>query len=437
MTKRLSSKFKVYKQFGVQLWEKYKVIPPKKRTKGAKPNLVENANKYAGIHGYAVKWTEKQIFKKFYGNISEKQLKKYVTRSKATKDPMSTFIQLVESRLDVILYRMFFADTLFSARQLINHGHITVNSSIVTKPSYIVKMGDIITPTLGLGKFQPLSATINSSKPVPLSAARSALLIFENIVRRLVLIFKLDSKSTRIDSSALFISDVFNLNFKIQGQAKSKKINSNIQEATPDLKQVSPNNSLGGLEAGQGELDGAFYEPSAIKRNSKIIKYLKLLKLGCLGASKGTANARKKLNQPITVNRSRQTQSMQDRTQGAGTTVTYAIGARVLRNNSQSIFESILKSLDSTKITRTQGNAAHQKEESTQLYHINRTSAASATNQAWSTTYAMPPAALTLPYMKINYALLTGIYLRHPEIAEISYPQKLKLNLNRIINYYK
>ncbi len=87
---------------------------------------------------------EKQRIKRYYG-VLEKQFKKYFTI--ANRMPGLTghnLLSLLERRLDNVVYRLGFAFTRSQARQLITHGHITVNGRKVDIPSYLVKKGDII-----------------------------------------------------------------------------------------------------------------------------------------------------------------------------------------------------------------------------------------------------------------------------------------------------
>ena len=93
---------------------------------------------------YAVQLTEKQKLRFMYG-LSEKQFKRLVSESGKMKGVHgeNLFI-LLESRLDNIVYRIGFANTRRGSRQLVNHGHITVNGKKVDIPSYRVKPGDVI-----------------------------------------------------------------------------------------------------------------------------------------------------------------------------------------------------------------------------------------------------------------------------------------------------
>ena len=106
-----------------------------------------------GIHGqdrrrklseYGVQLQEKQKVRFMYG-LNEKQFAK--TFKRATKMAGITgenLLQLLETRLDNVVYRMGMATTRRGARQIVNHGHITVNGIKVDIPSYTVKPGDVI-----------------------------------------------------------------------------------------------------------------------------------------------------------------------------------------------------------------------------------------------------------------------------------------------------
>ena len=87
----------------------------------------------------------KQKLKFYYGDLTEKQFRKiYQKASNIKGDTSQILIELLERRLDAIVYRMKFVPTIFSARQIINHGHIKVNGKKVNIPSYSVKDGDEI-----------------------------------------------------------------------------------------------------------------------------------------------------------------------------------------------------------------------------------------------------------------------------------------------------
>ena len=93
---------------------------------------------------YASQLTEKQKVKFVYG-IQEKQFRNYY--DKAVRHEGNTgevLLSFVERRLDNVVYRLGFANSRRQARQLVNHGHFTVNGTRVNIPSYLVKTGDVI-----------------------------------------------------------------------------------------------------------------------------------------------------------------------------------------------------------------------------------------------------------------------------------------------------
>ena len=133
--------------------------PNNKKARRVSFSILENGKDIAkrpygpGQHGkdrkrkpsnYSIQLTEKQKVRFMYG-ISEKQFKKLVNDSAKMKGVHGeNLLILLESRLDNLVYRIGFATTRRGARQLVNHGHITVNGKKVNIPSYRVKPGDII-----------------------------------------------------------------------------------------------------------------------------------------------------------------------------------------------------------------------------------------------------------------------------------------------------
>ena len=93
---------------------------------------------------YAMQLTEKQKVKFVYG-ILEKQFRAYYEKaSRAGGNTGEVLLSLIERRLDNVVYRLGFANTRRQARQLVNHGHFTVNGKRVNIPSYSVRTGDVI-----------------------------------------------------------------------------------------------------------------------------------------------------------------------------------------------------------------------------------------------------------------------------------------------------
>jgi len=118
---------------------------------------------------YGIQLQEKQKLRFIYG-VLEKQFRRYYDM--ATKQSGVTgevLLQLLESRLDNVLYRMNFAKTRNEAKQLISHGHITVNGKKVDIPSYLVKVGDSISVKEGSRSKSGIKVilTKNPEKTIP------------------------------------------------------------------------------------------------------------------------------------------------------------------------------------------------------------------------------------------------------------------------------
>ena len=93
---------------------------------------------------YAIRLEEKQKLRFNYG-ISEKQLLRYVRKARrATGSTGQSLLQMLEMRLDNTVFRMGMGGTIPAARQLVNHGHVTVNGRVVNIASYQCRPGDII-----------------------------------------------------------------------------------------------------------------------------------------------------------------------------------------------------------------------------------------------------------------------------------------------------
>lgn len=94
--------------------------------------------------GYYVQLREKQKTKRYYG-VTEKQFKMYYDRASEMRGVTGeNMLVLIERRLDNVAYRMGLGTSRAMARQIVNHGHLTVNGKNVDIPSYIVKVGDVI-----------------------------------------------------------------------------------------------------------------------------------------------------------------------------------------------------------------------------------------------------------------------------------------------------
>lgn len=141
MTKRSSVKFKIDRRLGVNLWGRNKSPVAKGREGG--PG--QHGQRRKKLTDYGTQLQAKQKIKGYYANIGERQFRKYYHEAMRRRgDNGEILIQLLERRLDAVVYRMKFAPTPFAARQLVSHGHIKVNGKRVTIPSFSVKDGDTI-----------------------------------------------------------------------------------------------------------------------------------------------------------------------------------------------------------------------------------------------------------------------------------------------------
>mgnify|MGYP001406415735 CR=1 FL=1 len=141
MTKRLNSKHKVDRRLKVNLWGR-----PKSpfNTRGYPPGQ-HGQSKSAKPSDFGVQLQAKQKLKCYYGNMNERQFRNVYKKAIMKKgDSAENLIGLLERRLDAIVYRAKLATTIFSARQLINHGHLKVNGKKVNISSYQVREEDTI-----------------------------------------------------------------------------------------------------------------------------------------------------------------------------------------------------------------------------------------------------------------------------------------------------
>ena len=140
MSKREQSKYKINRRLGVNLW--------------GRPKSPVNKREYPpGQHGqrrrkpsdYGTQLQAKQKLKGYYGSIGERQFRRYYQEaSRRRGDSGQRLIELLERRLDAVVYRAKFVPTVFAARQFVNHGHIMVNGKRVNIPSYQVSDNDEI-----------------------------------------------------------------------------------------------------------------------------------------------------------------------------------------------------------------------------------------------------------------------------------------------------
>ncbi|HYH09485.1 MAG TPA: 30S ribosomal protein S4 [Thermoanaerobaculia bacterium] len=136
-------KAKVMRRFGVALAAspKYQRILEKRPNP---PGQHGGSKRRKKVGAYGSRLFEKQKLKAFYG-VAERQMRRYVAEASRRTGPTGTnLLQLLEQRLDAVVYRLNFAPSIWAARQLVGHGHILVDGQRVDIPSYSVRPGQVI-----------------------------------------------------------------------------------------------------------------------------------------------------------------------------------------------------------------------------------------------------------------------------------------------------
>jgi len=140
MSKIKTSKYKIDRRLGVNLWGRPK-SPFNKRE--SRPG--QHGQRRRKLSDFGTQLAAKQKLKGYYGNIGEKQFRKLYEEAAALRgDTGENLIELLERRLDAAVYRARFVPTVFAARQFVNHGHVRVNGRRVNVGSYRLRDGDVI-----------------------------------------------------------------------------------------------------------------------------------------------------------------------------------------------------------------------------------------------------------------------------------------------------
>jgi small subunit ribosomal protein S4 len=142
VTKIISSKYKVSRRLGTSIWGDDKDAIHKKNYKPGQ----HGPRSRGGISSDFKKQLEaKQKLKAHYGRITERQMKNtFKVAQKKRGSTTEIFINLLETRLDAVVYRGKFASSIFAARQFVSHKHILVNGRVQNIPSFKVKPGDVL-----------------------------------------------------------------------------------------------------------------------------------------------------------------------------------------------------------------------------------------------------------------------------------------------------
>jgi len=164
MSKRTESKYKINRRLGVNLWGRAK-SPLNRREYG--PG--QHGQRRKKPSDYGTQLAAKQKLKGYYANIGERQFRRLYEEAVRRKgDTGENLIELLERRLDAVVYRMKFASTPFAARQLINHGHVLVNGKRLNIGSAKLKDGDTIElRTRAKEMAVVIEATQSSERDVP------------------------------------------------------------------------------------------------------------------------------------------------------------------------------------------------------------------------------------------------------------------------------
>lgn len=139
---KIGPKFKIAKRLGAPIFEKTQT--QKFAISSARGGKIKKNQRPGGMSDFKRQLLEKQKMRFSYG-LSERQLRKYIDESMdKSAQPISYLMGKLEMRLDNVAYRLGLAKTRQMARQMVSHGHLTVNGKKFTVPSHQVKVGDVI-----------------------------------------------------------------------------------------------------------------------------------------------------------------------------------------------------------------------------------------------------------------------------------------------------
>ena len=156
---------KIARRFGVPLFGPSKALELRNFPPGQ--HGVRNARRKVSDYGIAM--AEKQKLRYQYG-LMEKQFRRFFHEAQRRKGVTGeTLLQMLELRLDNVAFRMGFANTRFASRQLVGHGHVTVNGKRCNIPSYQCKPGDIVAAKAAVKSQQLIGRFLEMTAGVPAS----------------------------------------------------------------------------------------------------------------------------------------------------------------------------------------------------------------------------------------------------------------------------
>ena len=146
MARYTGPRIRIIRRLGLLPGLTRKITKNRTKTPGQHGKIIFTKTKRSSLSDdYRERWLEKQKIRFNYG-LTEKQLISYYKEAKRRKGSTGTLLlELIEARLDCVVYRLGFASTIPAARQIVNHGHILVNNKPINIPSFICQSGDIIT----------------------------------------------------------------------------------------------------------------------------------------------------------------------------------------------------------------------------------------------------------------------------------------------------
>ncbi len=160
MARYTGPRTKIARKFGEPIFGADKVL----EKKNYPPGMHGNMRRRKKTSEYGVQLQEKQKAKYTYGVLERQFSNLFKKASRAKGITGEVLLQLLESRLDNVVFRMGIAPTRAAARQLVSHRHITVNGKVVNIPSYIVKGGDYVGVREKSKSLEAITESLNGRK---------------------------------------------------------------------------------------------------------------------------------------------------------------------------------------------------------------------------------------------------------------------------------
>ena len=178
MAKMMGPKFKQSRRLGLNVSGHPKAMKRAEKSRGS-----SRADKK--LTEYGTQLLEKQRLRAYY-NVLENQFVRYVDKAMRTKGQTGPeLLTLLELRLDNMVYRMGFANSIRMARQMVNHGHFLVNGNKVDIPSYGLKVGDVVELREKSRKTEMFVDSFNSIQGTPIPYIEKDVANFKGTVARL------------------------------------------------------------------------------------------------------------------------------------------------------------------------------------------------------------------------------------------------------------